>query len=309
MSEDFRLVRDVIVQTITPDLRVSDEVFNSHPPVAGRVELGKDLWIGSLGYETVNAIMDACSPRGLNFSPTRQFGFHYCLVREQKVKKTPSIKWDEDRQLQDCIALSRLVHPTTISTHISARLSYEAGTSDMPSMIVPGPSQGMGAFAWVNGPGWRNWLTNDEALELARLLKVYDFNSMPIRVRRAMRQFESACLTYYPDARLALVVTGLEALVNTHRYQVAARFKKRIALISNDIGMSVSSDCAEKVYDYRSSLVHGQGLPGPGVTREFNEIYEIFEALLRKVVSKCVEDVSYSNRFASNTSIDAVYPV
>lgn len=226
MSENFHFVRDVIVQTITHDLKVSDETFRSEPPLAKRIELGNGLWVGPLELETVNAIFDACSPRGMNFNATRQFGYHYCFVREQKTPHTPSIRWDEDRRLQNCMDLSRLVHPTTIATHFSARLSYEIGKYDFPSMIVPGYVQGLGAFAWVNGPAWRNWLTESDAQELAKLIAVYDYGKLPVRLRRAMRHLLYASFTYHLDLRFTLVVTGLEALVNTNRERVAKQFKK-----------------------------------------------------------------------------------
>jgi hypothetical protein len=177
----------------------------------------------------------------------------------------------------------------------------------MPSMIVPVPPQGMRDFAWVDDKNWRNWLTNDEALELKGLIASYNFDAMPFRVKRAMRHFDYACLTYYPDVRLTLAVTGLEAFVNTSRYHSTAQFKKRIALISKEVGTAVSEDYAEKVYDYRSSVVHGKGLPEPGTSREFDDIYAATETLLRKLVKKCIEDPGFSNRFESTESIDSMF--
>jgi hypothetical protein len=308
LSQSWQLVRDVVVQTISTEIKVSSEIFRSEPPVGARVELGNGLWMGPLGYETLNAIFAACSQRGLNFGDTRQFFSHYCFVREQDFLGVASIKWDDDRQLRNCIALSRLVHPTTISTHISARLLYQNSRIDMPSMIVPVPSQGMGDFAWVNDVNSRNWLTIDEALELKGLIADYNFDTMPFRVKRAMRHFDYACLTYYPDVRLTLAVTGLEAFVNTYRHRSTAQFKKRIAIISKEVGMAVSEVFAGKVYDYRSSVVHGKGVPEPGISGEFDNVYGTTETLLRKLVKKCIEDSSFASRFESAGSIDSMFP-
>ncbi len=224
MAKRQYLVRDIIVQTTVHDLRVSDEIFRSEPPVDRRIHLGENLWIASTDAKTVDAVFDACNPPGLNFKPTRQFGHRYCFVREQRLTTFPSLKWDHDAKLQDCVALSRLVHPTTISTHFSARLFYERRAV---SMIVPGPTQGLGAYAFVAGPAWRNWLTAQDALELRTLLTAYDIDRMPSRLRRAMRHFQYACLTHQFDVRFTLLVTGLEALVNTNSRNVSAQFRQR----------------------------------------------------------------------------------
>jgi len=120
--------------------------------------------------------------------------------------------------------------------------------------------------------------------------------------------FITAALTYYPDVRLTLAVTGLEAFVNTYRHRSTARFKKRIALISKEVGMEVPEVFAEKVYDHRSSVVHGKGLQEQAISREFKEMFEILETLLRKLVRKCVEDPGFSRRFDTESTIDATYP-
>lgn len=295
----------MVVQTISTEIKGSSEVFPTEPPIDKPVELGRGLWIGSLGLDTVNMVFDACGQRGLKFDQTRRFPSHYCFVREQIVSGVPSIKWDEDGELQKCINLSRLVHPTTISTRFSARLTCQNGTSDIPSMIIPLQPRGMGDFAWIKETGRRDWLTNNDARELARLIAVYDFNSMPLRVRRAMNYFQYACLTYHPDVRLTLVVTGLEALVNTSSDYATAQFTKRIELISREVGMPVSKTCLSKAYGYRSSVVHGQE---QGINAKFNKLSEIVETLLRKIARKCVEDLSFSSRF-EDEAIEKMYPL
>jgi len=311
LSENLQLVRDVIVQTITRGIPFSEEVFPTEPPIDEPVELGRGLWIGSLGLDTVNMVFDACGQRGLKFDQTWRFPSHYCFVREQIVSGVPSIKWDEDGELQKCINLSRLIHPTTISTRFSARLIYQNDTSDILSKIVPLGPRGMGDSAWIKETGRRDWLTNNEARELAGLVAVYDFNSMPPRVRRAMNYFQYACLTYHPDVRLTLVVTGLEALANTSRGRrddvpVTAQFTKRIEIISHEVGMPVSKTCLGKAYGYRSSVVHGQE---QGINAKFNKLSEVVETLLRKIVRKCVEDLSFSRHFENVEAIQKMYPL
>jgi hypothetical protein len=166
-----------LFKVITDGFAFDGQAALKQPPVDRRIGLGKDLWIGPLGLETVNMVFDACGQRGLNFDCTRSLFSYYCFVREQNVAGTPSVAWYSDQQLRDCIALSRIVHPTTVSTYISARLSYPVGRIDTPSMIVPVAPQCMGYFAWVNDKNWRNWLTNDEAFELKGLIPHFHFES------------------------------------------------------------------------------------------------------------------------------------
>jgi hypothetical protein len=304
--DSWDLVRDVIVQTTVHDLRVSDQVFQAEPPLSQSIDLGGGLWAGPLDSGTVHAVFDACSPPGRNFSPARQFGYRYCFIRDIPVSPRPSLNWDHDRRLQDCVVLSRLVHPTTISTRFSARLFYEGDTL---RQIVPGPTGGMGSYAWINGHKWRNWLTALEAQEVGRLLAVYEFDTMPSRLRRAMRHLLHAFHTYELDLRFTLVVTGLEALVNTRKYKVTAQFKKRLQLAAKDIGITVTEDTAEQAYDYRSNFIHGQVLQGQNIGEKVKESYAPLETLLRLLVKKSIADQRFRSRFESATTIDAVYPV
>jgi hypothetical protein len=258
LGNNDQFVRDVVIQTVGADApHVPSEVVTAQPPLEARIDLGAGLWVGQLDQTTVDAVFDACSPPGMNFKPVRWISQRYCFVRELRVPPPPSLKWDEDRRLQDCIYLSRLVNPTTVSMRFSARLFYEGNAI---STIVPGPTQGIGSYAWVNSRDWRNWLTAEDAQELRKLLAIYDFKKMPNRLRRAMRHFQYACLTREADVRFTLIVTGFEALVNTSRRKVTNRFKKRLALASRDVGMAVTEDSAEEAYDHRSNLAHGQSL-------------------------------------------------
>jgi hypothetical protein len=299
----MQAVRDVIVQT-TCDTRVSDEVFQAEPPLRECIELGVGLWVEPMDVATVDAIFVACSPEGFNWAPTPVIGHHYCFVRELAGPSSASVQWDDEQRLQDCVALSRLVHPTTVGTHFSARLFYHQGKL---SQIVPGPTQGLGSYAWVCRQNWRNWLTKQDAHELARLLSVYDVDKMPIRLRRAMWHFVYACCTHSPDLRLTLIVTGLEALVNTSDRNVKARFGKRLASIAQEFDMVISEDVAREAYTYRSNLVHGQSLKCEDTS--FREMSEMLETLPRKAVKKAIEAKSFAARFESEASIDLAYPV
>ena len=155
--------------------------------------------------------------------------------------------------------------PTTIATCYAARLFYRDG---QVKQIVPGPTQGLGAYVWVSGNPWRNWLTVSDLSEVTHLLARYDFEKLPKHIRKALRHFLYACFTYELEIRFTLVVTALEALVNTHKRDVTKQFKRRLHLAGTDLGVSVIEEEAKEAYDYRSNFVHGQFLQGQEVLQD-----------------------------------------
>jgi hypothetical protein len=303
-STDF--VRDVILQATTPDMRVADEVFRNEPPISERMPIEHDLWAGPLGMETAEAVFSACRPPGLNFGPPRWNYYHYALVRDMEWSAGASLNWDHDRRLQDCLLLSRLVHPTTIATCYAARLFYRDGTI---AQIVPGPTQGLGAYAWVNGRNWRNWLTTSDLGEIQMLLARYDFEKLPRRIRKALRHFLYACFTYELEIRFTLVVTGLEALVNAHKRDVTKQFKRRLNLVGADLGIAITEEEAKEAYDYRSNFVHGQFLQGQDISEKVQDSYIRLETLLRVMVKQCIADLQFAGKFESEAAINAAYPI
>jgi hypothetical protein len=56
------------------------------------------------------------------------------------------------------------------------------------------------------------------------------------------------------------VVTGLEALMNTSRYQAQMRFVSRVRRLAGVVGVRLTDADLERGYDLRSGLVHGQQL-------------------------------------------------
>ncbi len=306
LDESKSFVRDVILQTTTPDMRVADEVFRNEPPISERMLIGHDLWAGPLGIETAEAVFAACRPPGLNFDAVRWNYYHYALVWDMEWSAGASLNWDHDRRLQDCLLLSRLVHPTTIATCYSARLFYRDGAI---AQIVPGPTQGLGAHVWGSGRNWRNWLTASDLGEIRTLLARYDFEKLPRRIRKALRHFLYACFTYELEIRFTLVVTGLEALVNAHKRDVTKQFKRRLNLVGADLGIAITEDEAKEAYDYRSNFVHGQLLQGQDISEKVQDSYIRLETLLRMMVKQCIADAQLASRFETEAAINAAYPI
>jgi hypothetical protein len=64
-----------------------------------------DLWLADFDGDFVDAVMDACSPRGENFNPVRQYGGPYGFIRAH----TGSTQMGAWLSASDCRALpSRL---------------------------------------------------------------------------------------------------------------------------------------------------------------------------------------------------------
>src|SRR5438132_13956076 len=69
-----------------------------------------DVWIAQVDHSLCKAVLEACEPPGENFRPTRQGGCTYALYR----KNAPDGPvFDGDSALFHCVALSRIVHPTS----------------------------------------------------------------------------------------------------------------------------------------------------------------------------------------------------
>ena len=141
----------------------------------------------------------------------------------------------------------------------------------------------------MNGPIWRNWLTEKDARELNGLIAAYDLDRMPTRLRRAMRHLQYACLTHESEVRFTLVVSGLEALVNTRNHGVSAQFKKRVVMAARDVQMNIPEGTAREVYNFRSHLSHGQRVHGEDIQQQFAANYVIMETLLRKLIKRGIE--------------------
>ena len=83
------------------------------------VDLGRNVSLEKLPKDLAKKVMDACEPRGRNFQPVRLFGHLYAFVRKDPPAE-PLYDWDSDNVLQKCVAISRLVRPTSIGFEYSA---------------------------------------------------------------------------------------------------------------------------------------------------------------------------------------------
>ena len=297
---------DVVIQ-VTGTTTCAPLVYEEQPPVAQRIELTPELAIGPLpDWANSEEIMDACSPRGLNFRPSRLFGARYALTRTHVPGDVPELNWDHDSLLRKALFLSRLIHPTTIAGAYSARLLFWDGNL---RTIVPGQTQGLGAFAYVVGNEWRDWLTESEASDLRALLPKYLSRRPSERLRNARRHLDTVFHTFYLEHRIGMLVTAFESLLKVGRGGESRQFRTRLASLSAMVGEQVSSEAAWAFYDYRSSFVHGTAPTWEGVAEDTILMYQDFERTLRKAVLRASTDDEFASMFESDDSVRQHFPM
>ena len=89
---------DVVLQP-TMRFQVSQLDWDKFPPLEPDLSLDSDFWIGRLPYSvTSESVIDAYSPAGFNFHPSRNPGYHYAFCRKvYPPNHDPEhLRWDHD---------------------------------------------------------------------------------------------------------------------------------------------------------------------------------------------------------------------
>lgn len=274
------------------------------PPPRDDFALSTDFWIGSLpNHVDSDAVLDACEPAGFHFRPIRQFGCRYAFCRRVVPPREDFYTWDHDGLIGRTLFLSRLIHPTTVAPHYSARLIFEEGSL---SSVVPGRVQGYGTQVWIVAEDWRDWLSNAEAEQLRDAMPIYILNA-PERVKRARSHIDHAFHAFYLDQRTASLVSGFESLLKIERHAATAQFKLRVPVLARMVGCAITPDEAEGLYDDRSVYVHGRTPNYTDVSDELIERYNKFETVLRSALLRASTDATFGNLFATDGTIISTF--
>lgn len=293
-------VYDVMLHT-TGAFNASFEDFQQHRPPEEDFSLAQEMWVGHLPMDVdCDTVFEACSAAGLNFRPIRQFGCHYSLCRRVRPGQSDYYDWDSQQILSVVVFLSRLIRPTTVGTQYAARLYFEDG--DLKT-IVPGPTNGIAAHAWVVAEdGWRDWLSVAELTQLRDLLPLYR-RSVPDRVRHARKHIDQAFHSFYLDQRCASLVTGFESLLKVSQFQATRQFASRACRLAEFFGMTLTEEEAKALYEHRSAFVHGKAVRFTELTTELVEQYNRFERLLRGALLRASTEEAISSLFESDKSV------
>ena len=302
MAEEFF---DVALQTTSGSFDPRNQDWDRFAPPQSDFSLGADFWIGELPYNAdSDAVFDACEPAGLNHRPYRQYGCRYAFCRKAHppTHGPEFYAWDNEGFLARALFLSRLIHPTTVAPHYSARLIFRDGKL---TNVVPA-NLGYGSHVWIVAHEWRDWLSKTEAEELRTGLAVYNVQP-PERVRRARAHIDHAFHAFYLTQRTASLVSAFESLLKIGRNGLAAQFRLRAPTLAQLVGLTITLDEANTFYDERSEFLHGSQPKYADLTDELMERYNKFESVLRRALLKASTDPSFCGLFATDDAIRGAF--
>jgi|HubBroStandDraft_6_1064221.scaffolds.fasta_scaffold596436_1 hypothetical protein len=285
----------------------AQELLASFPSVKDRFELGRGLWLGRLDSDLANALMDTCEPKVLGIpAAVRQYAQMYAYGRDLS-PDAEIHRWDDDHRLSRLVAMSRLIHPTTVGFRYAARVRH----SDQILTIVPAELYGISPDVYLSPSHTRDWLTVPEAELLAGVDAESEHltqPSFPKRVSRALWYFDYAQRTYYADLRWTMIATALEALIHTGTANSTRHFKFRVPALAAEVGApAMTASESDAAYDHRSRLSHGDAFLYDIPQADIN-VYDKLEETLRLTILKAFREPSFAAVFLEDSRIEARWP-
>ena len=304
--------QDVIIH-VNAAIFGNETAVRSYPPVAERMDLSTEIWIGRIDGSMAKAVMDTCEHKTVGVTPPiRQFAQLYAFVRELPPHEG-IYGWDRDNRLSATVALSRLVHPTSTGFAYAARVGYDM---DGAKEIYPAQIHGISVDAFLSPNRTRDWLTEPEAKILGEfVVGLCQPGGLPLapRVHNALWHHEYAIRTYYLDHRWSLVCTGLEALVHTDKYRNTAQFTRRVPKLASELGVHITEADAVDAYDARSRLAHGISFLVTGTATAPSpaqlDLYDRLEDTLRLAALRSMRDKSFGDIFRDDNQIRKRWPL
>ena len=212
----------------------------------------------------------------------------------------------QGRQAPNCVTVSRLLAPSSVSFRYAARVRYN--TDDSIEDISPADIRGVPVDTFLSTTPGRDWLTEADGMRLRNLLARMDSKPLPPRANRAFWYHEYAVRTYYVELRWVYVATALESLVHVSREFSGLQFRERVAQIAGELNVpSFGVDEAKQAYHMRSQLAHGQQLGGLAPAER--QLYDSMEEVLRKALLRSIEDDVFSDILADDQKIKKRWPV
>ena len=297
-----------VILHFTDDIAAKQELAWESPPIRDRCILSDDIWIEQLDSGLAAMIVEACSPTNFQVPVMGQQGHLYAFVRRTTL---PGLFSDFGgmEELASVVALSRLVQPTTTGVRYAARVSLVNGVA---KQILAYQPRGISPDVFLSKNNRRDWLTEADAKRIVPLMAlILKRPALPARVHNAYWHHEYALRTYYVDHRWVFVSTGLDALVNTSRYQAGKKFVSKVKRLADGEGVVFTEDELERAYELRSGLVHGQQFLSDQSNRLSDAEYALYDKLeetLRRILIHSFEDGSFAACFRDPQSIENLLP-
>jgi hypothetical protein len=271
------------------------------------VKIADDLSLIPISAELCRAIRRACDPPGMGVRRAIDGRGHplYTFVRGA-APRTPLRQFDSDRRLQLCVALSRLVRPTSASFRYAVRI---VGDIDGRFAMYPGPVRDQLANAWSPEPT-DNYLTTADMGRLGDLVAAWDRERLApkSRVNNAFWMYQYAAHTYLVDIRWQLIATALETLLSTGAERSTLSFLHRVPLLARALALpTISRKEASRMWGLRSALVHGAH--HGGLDDDDFALYGRMEELLRVALRESVLSETFRATFDTVGSINAAFPL
>jgi hypothetical protein len=292
----------------------------------GPFEIGERLWVCRMPNELRDAVYKACEPPGEPYEAAhRQYGQLYtvALFMGQMLPGTLS-SWDAYGYITKFVTFSQLLHPTSIGFGNTAILRFDSDGNF--KQASPGPCRGMTEHAAVIPP-MRNWLSKTECETAKALFHKTNLDGLPARVARANWSVQHAAYQFFFEVRMMLVASALDSLVHIENegsgIGTGRQFKERVPMIAVDLGIALTPNDAEALWKHRSDVVHGRdpwlSVRNPDDPKwqvsplhrddPFVQRYLMAEEILRRTVLKCLTNQQFADRFASDDTVKAAYPL
>jgi hypothetical protein len=288
-------------------------VANDSPPLVvtesgPRFLLSDAIWIERLDQTLASNIQKACEPPNFNIGNTAYDRHLYAFVRQ-----VPDVEKSNHEGIEDlfgAIALSRLIHPTSIGDRYCAKV-FHFGLQE--SAIQSVQYRGMSPDVFLSA-GHRDWLSVAEAEQLRSLMPWLSRDKrMHHRVHRAYWSHEYAMRSYYLDMRWILVVSGLEALISVGEKDLARQFRDRVGQLAAEFQIDLQDDDLRSAYKLRSKLVHAEsflhGLDAVLPQSEHGALYGTLESVLRNTLRRCLLEETFGDFFSDDAAIGKRWPL
>jgi hypothetical protein len=202
---------------------------------SNRFDLSDEIWIERLDEQLAKHIQKACEPPHYKINSVEHDRHLYAFVH--RVPVVEKRKYAGIAGVFATIALSRLVHPTSIGDRYCSNV-FHFGLPD--SAIQAIQQTVVNAHVFI-GNNRRDWLSVEDGNVLRKLMVwVPETKPMHPRVHRAYWNHEYATRCYYLDARWPLVVSGLEALINVEEDHVTRQFCQRALQLAKEFQINLT---------------------------------------------------------------------